>query len=576
MWAPLAVAAFFAKKPSLGRRKLKLITIAACQQPVLHSPKNWSPMATATTDDASSSSGKTSATDCCVSPSTALKQCILQDCNNKSYLPYDLPEGAIIRLHKTIEEVWWKRLFRTCCAAWIVGVWAISTFAFFFIFVVGIQQGRQYRLWIADPTTQDPPDFIAFSRAIKKLLLLFLNGVTRMPLGLSRIVLAMDHDIAIALDRFNQQGQYFETLPNLVQDLLTVVKQAVVGDVLKHGLWDSGIVPLGQGLRELLYSASWQFQASLGYTALVVWYRLIGGDTYLEFPRIVHRSPTNVSWYNKVRLTCCNRNLTWFRPGSAVIFEDYDKFIQCGRSTRPTLVCYHPHGVLSMGLSQVAVLPEFDGYAVFTAPALKNWCPLFEKLLFINVRTQSAAKKPFLQELAKGTPSILVPGGIHEASLTASGRERLYLKMRKGFIRYAMQHGYSLTPIYGFGENFIFDTFAPDRWTQTRFRLNSANIPSVYPSLFSRAGLFPRRVPLLVVVGKTLELPHIKHPTRSEVEIWHAKYMSEIQALYKRYAESYYRFAYETYGLRSNRPPQKQQSDILVPPGKYAPPLELF
>ena len=47
----------------------------------------------------------------------------------------------------------------------------------------------------------------------------------------------------------------------------------------------------------------------------------------------------------------------------------------------------------------------------------------------------------------------LVPGGFEEASLTNNDKEQIYIKNRKGFIKYALQNNYTVYPTYNFGEN---------------------------------------------------------------------------------------------------------------------------
>ena len=46
----------------------------------------------------------------------------------------------------------------------------------------------------------------------------------------------------------------------------------------------------------------------------------------------------------------------------------------------------------------------------------------------------------------------VLPGGMEEVALYTKGRERVYLKRRMGFIKYALQYGYLLQPGYTFGE----------------------------------------------------------------------------------------------------------------------------
>ena len=42
--------------------------------------------------------------------------------------------------------------------------------------------------------------------------------------------------------------------------------------------------------------------------------------------------------------------------------------------------------------------------------------------------------------------------GFEEAAIHHADADRVFLKKRKGFVKYALQHGHSLTPAYVFGE----------------------------------------------------------------------------------------------------------------------------
>ena len=52
---------------------------------------------------------------------------------------------------------------------------------------------------------------------------------------------------------------------------------------------------------------------------------------------------------------------------------------------------------------------------------------------------------------------VFVPGGYEEATLTSTKKYRIYL--RKGFIKLALEHGYTVYPIFVFGENKAYKTF---------------------------------------------------------------------------------------------------------------------
>lgn len=53
----------------------------------------------------------------------------------------------------------------------------------------------------------------------------------------------------------------------------------------------------------------------------------------------------------------------------------------------------------------------------------------------------------------KGENFGLIPGGFEEATLNTTKENRLYLKKRKGFMKYALKYGYKIYPSFVFGEN---------------------------------------------------------------------------------------------------------------------------
>ena len=71
----------------------------------------------------------------------------------------------------------------------------------------------------------------------------------------------------------------------------------------------------------------------------------------------------------------------------------------------------------------------------------------------------------------------LLPGGFEEATITSSGADRVYIKNRRGFVKYALQHGYCLTPTYSFGENKCFSNLQ-GMWS-FRLWLNSLGLPAI-------------------------------------------------------------------------------------------------
>lgn len=75
--------------------------------------------------------------------------------------------------------------------------------------------------------------------------------------------------------------------------------------------------------------------------------------------------------------------------------------------------------------------------------------------------------------IARGRSILVVPGGEAEQIRTTRGREIVYLKNRKGFIKLAMQKGVPVVPVYVFGASDMYLTshafFGPRHWLMKTF-----------------------------------------------------------------------------------------------------------
>jgi len=126
----------------------------------------------------------------------------------------------------------------------------------------------------------------------------------------------------------------------------------------------------------------------------------------------------------------------------------------------------------------------------------------------------------------------LIPGGFEEATLTTPHALRVYIKKRKGFIKFALRYGYKLVPVLLLGENQVFNTF--DYLTKFRLFLNKLKIPGVL--FWSKYGPLPDpNHDVITVVGKPLQLPTLEKPTPEDIDHWHQRYIEELLALYERH-----------------------------------------
>lgn len=130
----------------------------------------------------------------------------------------------------------------------------------------------------------------------------------------------------------------------------------------------------------------------------------------------------------------------------------------------------------------------------------------------------------------------LIPGGFQEASLYVRGRHRVVLKRKTGFIKYALQFGYQVVPVYVFGEEKTLwkVDLLPKR---VALWLNKFNIPATV--FFGKYGLLPDDdIDLRVVVGEPLQLPTIASPSAEDVSKHHALYVQALKDLFDRHKEA--------------------------------------
>uniref|UniRef100_A0A7S4Q342 Acyltransferase n=1 Tax=Alexandrium monilatum TaxID=311494 RepID=A0A7S4Q342_9DINO len=201
---------------------------------------------------------------------------------------------------------------------------------------------------------------------------------------------------------------------------------------------------------------------------------------------------------------------------------------------------FHPHGCLSAGFTiNGCYNPEFgraagkvnwlcDYNLRYKNPGFRWKCDAVRRDDFaIN----AADKKTFQRLMASGENLSLIPGGFQDAVAFEFGKECTVLKRRKGFIKYCLQYGYRLHPVYTFGESETFHTFTGLR--RLRMKISESNVPMVAFFGWPLLPFLPRpESRILTYVGAALALPHIKEPTNQEVDHWHGEYMKALTKLF--------------------------------------------
>lgn len=210
------------------------------------------------------------------------------------------------------------------------------------------------------------------------------------------------------------------------------------------------------------------------------------------------------------------------------------------------LFMFHPHGILAVGFvvngcwgrhfnslaSKRDLQEERPGTVFLIARNLREWAPLFKVLCDLSGRLESATRSNIQRLMKQGRNLAIIPGGFEDATLHAFGKHRTMMTPRKGLIKYALQHGYAVTPVYSFGECETYYTFTG--FLQQRLALNKWSIPAVLFFGWTLVPLFPRlESEVFTYVGKPLQLPKIPEPSPVEVDEWHAKYLAALRQLFE-------------------------------------------
>ncbi len=222
----------------------------------------------------------------------------------------------------------------------------------------------------------------------------------------------------------------------------------------------------------------------------------------------------------------------WFKGGTCLYLEASMKEIDTSQSV---LLCQHPHGLFTYGFIQNGSAARLDARKpeVYVPEAFWHMKPkeglalvepmLFQIPLIRHFITAFGNARPATKRVMHGlmerkVPFGLLPGGSEEIILSHHGHERVYIHKRKGFIKYALQHGYTIALGYTFGES---DSYRTLDWGHD-FRLKVLKRYKV--PLFACWGiwwcpLLPRgETALETVVGNPFKLPLIAEPTQAEID----------------------------------------------------------
>jgi 2-acylglycerol O-acyltransferase 2 len=235
----------------------------------------------------------------------------------------------------------------------------------------------------------------------------------------------------------------------------------------------------------------------------------------------------------------------WIKNGASLWVSDEVQAIS-EHAYESWMVCYHPHGLIPCGFvlngalrarakqpgAVPSWLPLVANCSGVQAPVLFN-IPILRHILLSFGCCVPATKQGMHALMKAKTTFGIIPGGSEECSIHVTGEEHLYLRKRMGFIKYALQYGYTVVVAFTFGESDLYRSLSIMRPINLFLVKRFGFILPLFAGCWF-CPLLPRTdVELHTVVGKALSLPRIDEPSAEDIEKWHGIYMVELEALYE-------------------------------------------
>ena len=221
--------------------------------------------------------------------------------------------------------------------------------------------------------------------------------------------------------------------------------------------------------------------------------------------------------------------------------EDGQQKQQQRQQQQPILYAVHPHGAFCLGWSVLFCSKIMDvGKVRFCFSPVLFTSPLFRLWSRLTGHPGSASKASMIGYMKKKKTLALPPGGFEEATLTCRNKDRVYIKKRTGFVKLALKHGYTLCPVYCFGENQTYNNIQ-GLWNY-RLWLNKLGLPAIFVFGSWLGPLLPKRDDrgIRIVVGEPIVLPTLSDPSREDVQHWHNKYIAGLIQTFEDHKEEYY------------------------------------
>jgi len=222
------------------------------------------------------------------------------------------------------------------------------------------------------------------------------------------------------------------------------------------------------------------------------------------------------------------------------------------------LCCYHPHGVQSSGAFSMATsasgVDELFPGLTFSVQTLKvNFNFPFTRENIMSLGMGDASKECLHLALTRypGSSAVLVTGGAKESLVTHPYSSKVVLKDRKGFVKVAIRAGAALVPMWGFGENNLYENLVVGSPRVQRWQRRIQRMISFAPLLVAGRGVFsysggliPHRRPITVVVGDPIPVGPAagfgaNNIDPQRLDELHTRYLAAVRDLFGKYKDIY-------------------------------------
>lgn len=221
--------------------------------------------------------------------------------------------------------------------------------------------------------------------------------------------------------------------------------------------------------------------------------------------------------------------------GPQYYFKSFKLIAEGDLKEKNCLYPFHPHGVITVSPTIACAVSDILYKAHYCVSSVMLNIPIsgiFAKLL----GSQPIDNKTFKNMMKNEENIIFIPGGFEEATINDYNKNKIFIKPRTGFIKYALEYGYSIIPCFAFNENKLYYTLP--YFEKFRLFLNKMKFPGALA--ISKLLIFPHTdVDITIVMAKPIEMPKIEHPIKEEVEKYHKLYIDEVVKLYYKYSEKY-------------------------------------